>query len=522
MSSYLGRLIKKAFSEKSCHKEKESSSGSRSEDLSETHSSSDDSAQSNKKARESGNVNRQKEKDSKFMSSHIDGIRTQIKEEDHLEEKDLVVGFDFGTSCSKIIIQDVVIQTCYAVSFEGIAIDRHGYFVPSQVFINDKGVFRLESSDNLLRDLKIKLMDSPYQIFDEELAVDLTAVEVTVAFIALVLQRTITWFLNKYQDIYGNTHIIWQLNIGLPSRSYDDSSMCEVFRLVALAGWRAAVLNKEITVDCVKESIKDSRTDLQMPDEVKAPVLHPNYVEIIPEVISEVIGYARSPLRNEGLHLLVDIGASTFDVSIFTLHSPEGEDCYTIWSAEVELLGCLKLHRQRISKANKIMNNNLLKIDESLNGMTPLPKIDDYFPETTHELKEAVCELRDNIDEPFFRKCGQRIYSVILNAKNNILPLYPSWERGLPAFICGGGSYISEYRELIEDCNLELYGIGRLRVIELPRPEGLDSVGLNSDNYHRMAVAYGLSFSIDDIKEIIPPHVIAKDIIDEMNEDIQD
>jgi len=520
MSSYSGRLIKEALSKISRHKEKESSPESRSEDLNKIRFPRGDSTQSNKDVGKPDNVSRQKEEDSRLLPSYIDGIRTQIKEEGYLETKDLVIGFDFGTSCSKIIVQDVVIKTCYAISFKEIAIDRHGYFVPSQVFINDESAFSLESSGNLLKDIKIRLMDSPDKIYDEGLAVDLTAVEVTVAFIALVLQRAITWFLGKYQDVYRNTHIIWQLNIGLPSRSYDDKSMCEVFRLVALAGWRVAVLNNEVTVDCVKESIKNSRIDIRKPDKVKAPVLHPDYVEIIPEVISEVIGYARSPLRNEGLHLLVDIGASTFDVSIFTLHSPEGEDCYTIWTAEVELLGCLRLHRQRISKANEIMDNNLLKIDESLNGMTPLPEIDDYFPETTHELREAVRELRENIDVPFFRKCKQRIYSVVLNAKNYILPLYPSWKKRLPVFICGGGSYSSEYRELIEDCNLEAFGMPRFRVIELPKPEGLDAVGLNPKNYHRMAVAYGLSFSIDDIKEIIPPHVVAEDIIAEMHEKI--
>jgi hypothetical protein len=521
MFTYIGKIFKKAFFKKSQHKKQEPTFKRGTKDLDTTPSPRGHFVQGNRQAKKPDDITRKKKNISKSLPSSSDGIRTQIKDEGYLEEKDLVIGFDFGTSCTKIIVQDVVIRTCYAISFEEIAIDKQGYFVPSQVFINDEGIFTLESSAHLLRDLKVELMDTPDKIIYEGLAVKLTAVDATVAFIALILKRTIINFLNKYQDVYKNTNIIWQLNIGLPSRSYDDRSMCETFKLVALAGWRAAVLYKEVTTSSVKDSVKNSRVDLKASDKVNAPVMHPDYVDTIPEVISEVIGYARSPLRNEGLHLLLDIGASTFDVSTFILHSPEGEDCYTICTAEVELFGCLKLHRQRIFMANEIVDTELMKIDRFLNGMTPLPKIEDYFNKNTHGLANIVREIRDKVDVPFFKKCKQRIYSVVLNTKNEILPLSTYWQKGMPVFICGGGSNNSEYRKLIEECDLVAFGIPRFRVIELPKPEGLEASGLYSDNYHRMAVAYGLSFSTDDIKEIIPPHVVAEDIIAERHENEQ-
>ncbi|MFQ5714655.1 MAG: hypothetical protein ACE5GU_11555 [Candidatus Scalinduaceae bacterium] len=439
--------------------------------------------------------------ESEPSSKYTEGIKTQVKEKDYLEERELVIGFDFGTSCSKLIIQDVVIKTCYAIPFDGIAIDKQGYFVPSQVFINRKGVFSLESSDYLFNDMKIRLIENPEQLYGEKIDISLTVIEVTVAYIALILQKAITWFLNKYQDIYKNTHILWQLNMGLPSRSYDNKSMCEKFHLSALAGWRTAVFNEHITIDSVKNSIMYSCEDIQQPNKAQEPALHPDNVVIIPEVISEVVGYARSPLKNEGLHLLVDIGASTFDVSTFTLYSKEGEDCYAIYTAEVELLGCVKLHRERLSKADKIFKDNLKKLIESVNGISPLPKIDEYFPDKTHVLDSEI-------DKPFFKKCKQRIFTVIFETKLRKDPYSSRWKEGLPVFICGGGSNISTYRKLISNCKLEEYGIARFKVIELPKPEGLDAEGLYSNNYHRMAVAYGLSFSTDDIKEIIPPHVI--------------
>jgi len=511
MFSYLGKLFKKAFCKKPDRKEAK---------LDEVLSPGQDSDKSKDTIGIlEDNKIQKNEKSSKLQPKYYEGIRTQIKESGYSEERELVVGFDFGTSCSKVIIQDIVIRTCYAIPFDGLAIDRQGYFIPSQVSISENGVFSLEESDHLFHDMKIRMMESPEQVYEEEIDASLIVIEVAIAYIALVLQKAITWFLDRHQANYREIHILWQLNMGLPSRSYDDKLMCNKFYLAALAGWRAAVLNKEINVNSVKDSIKQSSTDLQIPDKVKAPVLHPDYVEIIPEVISEVIGYARSPLRNEGEHLLVDIGASTFDVSIFTLHSPEGEDCYSIWAAEVELFGCLKLHRKRISMANEIIDIELMKIDGFLNGMRPLPQIEDYFYKTTSGLDNVVREIRDKVDVPFFKKCKQLIYAVVINTKNNILPLSPCWKKRLPVFICGGGSYSTEYRKLIEECDLKAYGIPGFRVIELPKPEGLDAAGLHSGNYHRMAVAYGLSFSTDDIKEIIPPHVVAEDIIAERRGD---
>jgi hypothetical protein len=511
MSTYIGRLLKRIFSKKSHLKKKGSSSGNKSDAQRKSYSRKNESSYKVAKTIKQDVIDKQKEAKSKSLLSGSKGIRTQVNDAGYEEEKELVIGFDFGTSCSKIIIQDVVIQTCYAVPFEGIAIDKQGYFVPSHVFISDEGDFRLESSGHSLKDIKIRLMDSPGQQFDKKLSSDLTAVDVTTAFIALVLQRAITWFLDNYQDDYRNTHIIWQLNIGLPSRSYDEKSMCEAFRLVALAGWRTAVLSKGVTADSVKESVRNCHADIHKPDNVTAPALHPECVGIIPEVIAEVIGYARSPLRNEGEHLLIDIGASTFDVSLFTLHSPEGEDRYSIWAAEVELFGCLKLHRRRISMANEIIDIEFMKIDEFLDGMMPLPNIEDYFYKSTPGLANVVHEIRDKVDVPFFKKCKQYIYTVVLNTKNNILPLSPCWKQSLPVFICGGGSYSKEYRKMIEECDMKSFGVARFRVIELPKPEGLNAAGLYTNNYHRMAVAYGLSFSTDDIEEIIPPHIAGED-----------
>lgn len=46
------------------------------------------------------------------------------------------------------------------------------------------------------------------------------------------------------------------------------------------------------------------------------------------------------------------------------------------------------------------------------------------------------------------------------------------------------------------------------RIKEIPKPDNLEAEELRSHEYHRLAVAYGLSFQFDDIGIIVPPSEI--------------
>ena len=45
--------------------------------------------------------------------------------------------------------------------------------------------------------------------------------------------------------------------------------------------------------------------------------------DVLPEVAAATAGYALSTLRQEGVHLMVDVGASTVDVCGFLLYGQE-------------------------------------------------------------------------------------------------------------------------------------------------------------------------------------------------------
>ena len=204
--------------------------------------------------------------------------------------------------------------------------------------------------------------------------------------------------------------------------------------------------------------------------------------ELRPEVIAEVAGYANSPLRNEGLHLLVDIGASTLDVCSFNLgpRQHEGDDRVPILTAHLELLGVEILRQKRGEGA------------------------------------EAEIEFKNNCKKVLTRTIGD------LRSKRD--PLSRCWNSTLPVFLCGGGSVMQVYQGVVSDAGEWLQRWVRssdgIRQIQLPKPNSLDAE-IDDRSYHRLAVAWGLSqpsFNIglyerpSEIDDIEPPPVREKPV----------
>jgi len=220
---------------------------------------------------------------------------------------------------------------------------------------------------------------------------------------------------------------------------------------------------------------------------------------VIPEIIAEVAGYARSPLRREGMYLCVDVGASTLDISTFILHQTQGQDAYEILTAEVVELGVLKLHQWRLHEVARLSEEWRRKVSSKGDGVTSIPKLETYIL-SPEQLRLA------KVDETFQTDCAVPILRVVHETKHVRNPLAPAWERGLPVFLSGGGGQMPLYREALKSAAKMLMIIwAGFQWMELPKPSDLQAPGLDTHHYHRLAVAYGLSFSSLDIGRITPP-----------------
>ena len=214
---------------------------------------------------------------------------------------DVVVGFDFGTSSVK-----VAMQTPYALGGRTAIIDfgtlGHGscsYLLPASVYRSDADRWTLcqprgpaEHRCHLKLPLLGEIRDG--QRTDED------SMAWAVAFMALALREARGVFLETQKDSYGGIPLRWAMNLGIPSAGYDDEVIRSRFLEAAKAAWRASLLC-EVSGNTVANATA----------EAKASASDDMAIAVVPEVAAEMVGYARSRYRRAGLHLVIDIGAST-------------------------------------------------------------------------------------------------------------------------------------------------------------------------------------------------------------------
>jgi hypothetical protein len=222
------------------------------------------------------------------------------------------------------------------------------------------------------------------------------------------------------------------------------------------------------------------------------------------------MGFAQSQLRRDGMYLLTDIGVTTLDISTFILReNQEEEDIFTLLSSDVKPLGAYNLHSKRIDSSISIYKNKLGNQLNSYDGISALPDFSQYQPAIDDEDREKLL----NDDECYLNDCSVVLTKVVGETRKKRNPLSPAWDSGLPSFLCGGGSQVDLYKKLIRHSSKRLVGAGVIHSLEekeLPKPDNLENDDILPQEYHRIAVSYGLSFSVDSRGKIIP----ARDVKD--------
>lgn len=236
------------------------------------------------------------------------------------------------------MIRDSGRQTAYAIPLDSLACSNNKYLIPTRIFINEDGTVSLSKGDYSCSNLKIHLMDDSEQNVFTAMNTEerITATELAAGYMAIVILFARAHFLQKKESIYKKTHIHWHINMGIPSKNYNDRKMRKSFETIAMAAWRISRMDTAITIAKIKKYLKEAEqhitakgSDIDSNDK-ESLWLHPDFVNTHPEVIMEVVGYARSQLRTNGLHLIVDIGATTLDTATFIIHDNEGEDVFPI------------------------------------------------------------------------------------------------------------------------------------------------------------------------------------------------
>lgn len=424
------------------------------------------------------------------------------------DERTLVIGFDFGTSCSKVVIRDPAANVAYAVPFGRIASRANPYLLPTNLYLQEDGRLNLEPSEIRLTDIKRQVMSNPDGDFVQEppAQTPLRPLDVMTGYIAAALRLIRPWFLDSQEEIYRHSKVLWQLNVGIPCNAGDYKRQEVSFYRAAYAAWLVSVDPRGVTTDSILDARRRCRA---LPPDGSVDCLarnndheiHPADVSAVPEVIAEVLGYANSPMRRSCMHLLVDVGAGTLDVATFIVHTRDGEDVYPLLVTDVCEFGAHVLHHRRCSSIRKIVQDKLAGLVDNTDPGIPLPETSAY------ELTVAPDSLI-HLDRDFGRECQNRIGRVLHKTKQKRNPLAYVYEQGMPVFLCGGGSPIELYKTAIEGARMTVHGIGPFEILRLPKPEDLRAPEVLPQEFHRLAVAYGLSFQRIDMGQFIDPEDI--------------
>ena len=412
------------------------------------------------------------------------------------DQLDVVLGIDFGTSSTRAVIQlpyDIEKPT-FAVPLGGGVRDLGQYLLPARLFIDKQRVCSLTFNQraSMFVELKTNLMVRPHAqihaVSGPSCAFPATVI--ATAYLALALREARTWFISRKGSSYGQSALGWMVNFGLPAAIDDNSNRRKSFDLVIRAAWIASIRPGKISVCHCEKSISD--------------VYHGRHdgerehvdIELVPEVVAQAIGYAKSRFRNEGLHLLVDVGASTLDVCSFNLFTKDFEDQWPILTANVKPLGARQFHYRRLQAAQDLRNRRILR---QFDISDPLAAIPDPVVDETE-----ICD----VERSFAEECRSVIAGAIFDLKEHRYPGSPVWSDSLPVIVCGGAATLDIYQRAINDTSRWMRRSYRsskgLTVVRIPKPNGLEA-NLQSEAFHRISVAYGLSYPTFDMGEYTRP-----------------
>ncbi len=429
-------------------------------------------------------------------------------------ECELVIGLDFGTSASKVVIQapDLPGQPSFAVNFGQLSHNTRPYLLPTKLWVNSSGTCSLTYKEDarLVKDIKIRLFAKDEESGSQNSTVQQSwsPEEIATVYLGLLLRLSRKWFLEEKRDFVRDFKILrWSMNLGVPSPCIEDNEENRVFRRVGKAAWLLSTLNEE------QMTLSKAAKELSLVED-------PHYwependfscdFEIIPEIAAGAVGYALSSIRRDGLHVIVDVGASTVDVCLFNLKESEGSNSYSLLMADVKLLGTNKLHNNRIVGLKYSLEKQIEAIQHAHDPLIPIKDEIDSLVISREELIHSIDQENDKHKKELLIMMRKIINQTQYRRDRKALV----WKKGrLPIILIGGGSKLPFFRSAVEELDgwlKHLVGNDGINLLPATVPKSLTHSGSIDDNLF-LAVTWGLSHRAIDVGDIIPADSIPDD-----------
>lgn len=435
------------------------------------------------------------------------GRRMSICEVRHPTPRQLVMGIDFGTSSTKVVLGDRGLKSAYAVPFTEMA-GVSAYLLPTHL-CETNGVYEISSRGIVHNDLKLAMLSEPSNaVFCSRVC----------AYLALVIRAVRSWIFINLREQYIAADLVWSLAIGQPADQATSLESKDLFRRIGAIAWHLAGLDDEITAEHCLGTWKTLELNSIDPDDIE--------VLVMPELAAQIYGFVSSVSfdpKHPNIYLLVDVGAGTVDASVFKVEKGmNGAASFSFFTNAVESLGAMNLHRSRVdwwqtklrafSLCSKVVSD-LEKIRLPTEYRGPLP---DNYLDYVDGVSVSLDDGALSPDQEFFLKIRNQVAGKVLYGvqKNNLLDKQSI--SGLPFFLCGGGARYDFYKNLKTELKKQP-GCSWLNASfrELTLPSILRADGVNKSDYDRLSVAYGLSqldsVSVNQISAMQPRVFLSHD-----------
>lgn len=393
------------------------------------------------------------------------------------------IGVDFGTAYTKVALH-VAGQVLF-VPWHGMRQHDSVYYLPGEISVlPDDSVYVGRSPDAKLiyNNLKLPFLERNISTREQFCA--------TVAYLAWVMKYVRGWLYSSQAGLLRGRNIAWEVNLGCPSNSWGAKDLKFSYETLGLLAWQLSQEERDIRWRDVESLVNGGRPRYES-------IGLDSQIHLIPEFIAQIVGYVKSPQRRDGLHLLMDIGAGTLDLATFNVvHDKIKEaDRYPIFASKVLPMGTHFLMSSRLEKAGGAKG--------IFDDLQPVPTAQDFATRAKAKLADVQVA-----DKEFQELVTRSVYGVLDYTRALRYPMAPEWTLGLPAFISGGGAGCDIYvSSLIAAFQRKGVPLRRTPFPLLDDAAKLDGIGVG--NFHRLSVAYGLTFDSESVGHILAPNEIA-------------
>ena len=427
---------------------------------------------------------------------------TQFRAGERGGKLEIRIGIDFGTAFTKVVLGTP--RGARAVPLASGLQMSNDYLLPGVLSIEKSGDCHLGVmvGCNQIDDLKMKIIDSEGNLQLE------SQVQV-VAYLALLFRRIRWWWINQKgaPEVFRSQRIAWFINSGLPTESME-GAIPSLYRRLILAAWAASVDRGAINVKQIKETCELAAIDqsiITYDDEVQKEYLDEKALELLPEFLAQTAVYiSHDSIDTRRLHVMVDIGAGTIDMTIFNVYEWDEVIRHAIYGKKVIPSGVNYLIKNRISYRGKALSlaNQFYMEDIS----------DQQFADKIGVRRDRL----EEVDRAFLDQVADQ-FAELRNLVRNDPEISQDThllERGIKLFLAGGGARIDAYkkrfRKFARDSRQYRNNFNAIEIGQLPDLGQIEDLerqfvapGLDRRDYDRLSVAYGLSDDPWNLAELL-------------------